>query len=214
MRAKYIAENFLEQATCYNEVRGMYGFTGLYQGKKVSVQGTGMGMPSASIYIHELINDYGATHLIRVGSCGALQKEVKLRDVILAQGACSDSNLTKGLVPQVQFAPIADFQLLKTAYDIGTVQGQTLRVGNVFSTDAFYKDNEEIVQQLNQLGVLAVEMETASLYALASKFQVQALSILTVSDHVLTGEQTTAKERETSFNTMIEIALNTVKTVF
>lgn len=210
LRAKYIAENFLENAVCYNEVRGMLGFTGTYQGKPISVQGTGMGMPSASIYIHELIRDYGATHLIRVGSCGAIQNDVKLRDVIIAQAACSDSVITKNLAADIQYAPIGDFNLIKAAYEIGMQDRLPVLVGNVFSTDTFYNDDPDRLKKLGGLGVLAVEMETAALYALAAKFQVHALSVLTVSDHVLTGEETTAMERQTTFNEMIELALKAV----
>lgn len=210
LRAKYIAEHFLENAFCYNEVRGMLGFTGTYKGKKISVQGTGMGMPSASIYIHELIQDYGATELVRVGSCGAIQPEVQLRDVIIAQAASSDSAMIDQLIEGVQFAPIGDFNFIKSAYDIGSQKGKPLRVGNVFSTDSFYNDRKERVKQLGEYDVLAVEMETAVLYALAAKFKVRALSILTVSDHILTGEETTAMERQTTFDEMIELALETV----
>lgn len=209
LRAKYIAENFLEGAICYNEVRGMLGYTGTYKGMPISVQGTGMGMPSAAIYIHELIHDYGAKRLIRVGSCGAIQAEVKVRDVIIAQAACSDSSLTKRLADGVQFAPIGNFLMIKDAYELGNELGLPLRVGNVFSSDAFYNDTKDRLIQLGKLGVLAVEMETAVLYALAAKFHVDALSILTVSDHVLTGEETTALERQTTFNEMIELALKT-----
>ncbi|TBL71106.1 purine-nucleoside phosphorylase [Paenibacillus thalictri] len=210
LRAKYIAENFLENAVCYNEVRGMLGFTGLYKGQRVSVQGTGMGIPSAGIYIHELINEFGATDLVRVGTCGAIQNDVKVRDVIVAQAACTDSAINRNAYPGIDYAPIGSFELIKKAYEVGTDQGLHIRVGNVFSSDVFYSDGLDTLKLLGKLGVLAVEMETAVLYTLAAKFGVRGLSILTVSDHVMTGEQTTSQERQTTFNQMIEVALDTV----
>lgn len=210
LRAKYIAETFLEDAVCYNQVRGMLGFTGTYNGQRVSVQGTGMGMPSASIYIHELINDYGAKNLVRIGTCGAIQPDVKIRDVIVAQAAATDSNIIRSNFPGYDFPQIGNFELLKKSYELGTDKGLQLRVGNVLSSDLFYSDNQEMINKLGQHGVLAVEMETAGLYYLAAKFGVRALGLLTVSDHILTGEQTTAHERQTTFNDMIEVALKTV----
>ncbi|TCZ76349.1 purine-nucleoside phosphorylase [Paenibacillus albiflavus] len=210
LRAKYIAETFLENVECYNEVRGMYGFTGTYQGKRVSVQGTGMGIPSASIYINELISSYGVQNLIRVGTCGAIQKDVKVRDVLLAQGACTDSSMNRITFPGYDYAPIANFDLLKKAYDAGVNKGLHIRVGNVFSADMFYSNNPDMTLKLGSYGVLAVEMEAAALYTIAAKFGVKALAVLTVSDHILTGEETTAAERQTTFNEMIEVALHTV----
>jgi len=210
LRAKYIAETFLENVECYNEVRGMYGFTGTYQGKRVSVQGTGMGIPSASIYINELISSYGVQNLIRVGTCGAIQKDVKVRDVLLAQGACTDSSMNRNTFPGYDYAPIANFDLLKKAYDVGVNKGLNIRVGNVFSADMFYSNNPDMTLKLGSYGVLAVEMEAAALYTIAAKFGVKALTVLTVSDHILTGEETTAAERQTTFNEMIEVALHTV----
>ncbi|MCR8657240.1 purine-nucleoside phosphorylase [Paenibacillus endoradicis] len=210
LRAKYIAETFLEDAVCYNNVRGMLGFTGTYKGNRVSIQGTGMGMPSASIYIHELINDYGVKNLVRIGTCGAIQHEVKIRDVIIAQAAATDSAIIRNQFPGFDFPQIGTFNLIKTAYDIGTDKGLSLRVGNVLSSDIFYTENLVGVNKLGEHGVLAVEMETAALYYLACKFGVNALSLITVSDHILTGEQTTAQERQTTFNDMIEVALETV----
>lgn len=210
LRAKFIAENFLEDAVCYNEVRGMLGFTGTYRGERISVQGTGMGMPSASIYMHELIHDFGVRQLVRIGSCGALRPDVHIRDVIIAQAACTDSAMYSHVADHVTFAPIGDFGLIRQAYDIGKREGMQIRVGNVYSTDTFYADTNDINEKLANLGVLAVEMETAALYTLAAKFQVQGLAVLTVSDHLLTGEQTTPMERQTTFNQMIEIALQTV----
>ncbi len=206
LRAKYIAENFFENVTCYNEVRGMLGFTGTYKGKRVSVQGTGMGVPSISIYIHELMNEYGVQNLIRVGTCGAIQKDVKVRDVILAMTSSTNSQMNRINFGTVDYAPTASFDLLKKAYDAGTEKGLKLKVGNVFTSDVFYNENAEL-EKWAQYGILAVEMETTALYTLAAKFGRHALSVLTVSDHILTGEETTAEERQTTFNDMIEVAL-------
>ncbi len=210
LRAKYIAETFLENAVCYNNVRGMLGFTGTYKGKQVSVQGTGMGMPSAAIYIHELINDYNVTKLIRIGTCGALKEDVKLRDVIIAQAATTDSAMISQEFGQISFAPIGDFNLLKKSFDAGLKNNLNLQVGNIFCSDTFYNNDKEMQAKLADHGVLAVEMETAILYYLAAKFDVQALSILTVSDHVITGESTTSEERQLTFNHMIEVALDAI----
>ncbi|MFD0590287.1 purine-nucleoside phosphorylase [Paenibacillus sp. GCM10027627] len=210
LRAKYIAETFLENAVCYNNVRGMLGYTGTYKGKRVSVQGTGMGMPSASIYIHELINDYGVQNLVRIGTCGAIQDDVKIRDVIIAQAAATNSAIIRKDFPGYDFPPIGDFGLIKSAYEIGQAKGLNLRVGNVLSSDTFYGDNLEEYKNLGKHGVFAVEMETSALYYLAAKFGVKALSLLTVSDHILTGEQTTSQERQTTFNDMIVVALEAV----
>ncbi|GEM05491.1 purine nucleoside phosphorylase DeoD-type [Halolactibacillus miurensis] len=211
LRAKYIAENFLENPVCYNEVRGMLGYTGTYKGVKVSVQGTGMGVPSISIYINELMQEYGVQKLVRVGTCGALQKDVKVRDVILAQGSTSDSQMNRMTFGGIDYAPIADFDLLKKAYDTGIEKGLKLRVGNVFTSDSFYRDNAlDLFNKLADYQVLGVEMETTALYTLAAKYNRQALSVLTVSDHILTGEETTAEERQTTFNDMIVVALDAV----
>lgn len=211
LRAKYIAETFLEDVKLYNEVRGMLGYTGKYKGKEVSVQGTGMGVPSISIYVNELIREYDVKKLIRVGTCGALQRDVKVRDVILAQGGTTDSQQNKLIFGDIFYAPLADFELLKQAYDAANAKGLSVRVGNVFTSDSFYRDNaKEVNELLAEYNVLAVEMETTALYTLAAKYDRQALSILTVSDHVLTGEETTAEERQTTFNEMIEIALETL----
>ncbi|MBP1962278.1 purine-nucleoside phosphorylase [Paenibacillus aceris] len=210
LRAKYIAETFLEGAVCYNNVRGMLGYTGTYRGSRVSIQGTGMGMPSASIYIHELINSYGAKNLVRIGTCGAIQSDVKIRDVIIGQAAATDSSIIRNNFPGYDFPQIGNFGLIKKSYEIGMAKGLNLHVGNVLSSDIFYSDDNSSVIKLGQHGVLAVEMETAGLYYLASKFGVNGLSLLTVSDHLITGEQTTALERQTTFNDMIEVALETV----
>lgn len=206
LRAKFIAETFLENATCYNEVRNMFGYTGTYKGKQISVQGTGMGVPSISIYINELMNSYNVKNLIRVGTCGAIQKDVNVRDVILAMTASTDSQMNRLTFGGVDFAPTANFELLKNAYDAGTRKGLNLKVGNVFTADMFYNDNAEL-EKWAKYQILAIEMETAALYTLAAKFNRKALSVLTVSDHILTGEETTAEERQTTFNEMIEVAL-------
>lgn len=207
LRAKYIAETFLEDTVCYNTVRNMLGYTGTYKGKKVSVQGTGMGMPSAVLYIHELINDYGVKTLIRVGTCGAIQEDVHIRDVIIAQAAATDSSLIFNDLAPIYFPPIGNYSLISNAFNIGAEKNMTVHVGNVFSSDTFYHDTKDTMNSMTKLDVFGVDMETAGLYYLASKFHVRALSILTVSDHLITGEQTTAEERQTSFSEMIEVAL-------
>jgi purine-nucleoside phosphorylase len=207
LRAKYIAETFLENPSCYNNVRGMLGFTGTYKGERISVQGTGMGVPSISIYVNELINSYNVQNLIRVGTCGAIQKDVKVRDVILAMTSSTDSQMNRLTFGGVDYAPTASFELLKNAYDTGVKKGLNLKVGNVFTADQFYNDNAEL-EKWASYGILAVEMETTALYTLAAKFNRKALSVLTVSDHILTGEETTSEERQMTFNDMIEVALD------
>lgn len=210
LRAKYIAENYLTDIIQYNEVRGMYGYTGTYQGKRISVQGTGMGIPSISIYVNELINDYDVQTLIRVGTCGALQNDIHVRDIILAQGSTTDSQVNRMVFSGIDYAPLADFELLHQAYQVAKDKNLTLHVGNVFTSDSFYRERAtEINSLLTRYGVLAVEMETTALYTLAAKYKRRALSILTVSDHILTGEETTAYERQTSFHAMMEVALET-----
>lgn len=206
LRAKYIAENYLADAKLYNEVRNMFGYTGTYKGKRISVQGTGMGVPSISIYVNELIHSYDAKKLIRVGTAGALQKDVKVRDVILAMSASTDSQINRLTFGGIDYAPTANFELLKNAYDVATEKDLHVKVGNVFTADHFYNDNSEL-EKWAKYQILAIEMETAALYTLAAKFNRQALSVLTISDHILTGEETTAKERETTFHEMIEVAL-------
>jgi purine-nucleoside phosphorylase len=211
MRAKWIAETYLEDAKCYSNVRGMLGFTGSYEGVPVSIQGSGMGMPSASIYYHELLAEYGATTLIRVGSCGALTEDLQLRDVVLASASSTDSAMNRvrfdGLV---DYAPVASFELLRTAVDAAAALGVPVHVGQVFAADAFYTDRPDLFDRLAAYGVLAVEMESAALYTLAARFRARALTLLTVSDHIKTGAHTTAQEREQTFAQMIEVALATV----
>lgn len=210
LRAKFIAENYFENVVQYNEVRGMYGFTGTYKGKRISVQGTGMGVPSISIYVNELIQEYDVKTLIRVGTCGSMQDDVHIRDVILAQGATTDSQVNRMVFGGIDYAPLAHFELLKNAYEIAREKGLTTHVGNVFTSDSFYRDNgRETNELLARYNVIAVEMETSALYTLAAKYNRRALSILTVSDHVFTGEQTTSEERQTSFQQMMELALET-----
>lgn len=210
LRAKHIAETYFDDVFQYNQVRGMNGYTGTYKGERISVQGTGMGIPSISIYVNELIQSYDVKKLIRVGTCGAIQKDIKVRDIILAQGSTTDSQMNRMIFSGIDYAPLADFNLLKTAYDIGSERNNNIRVGNVFTSDTFYRDNaQEVNELLARYKVLAIEMETTALYTLATKFNRQALSILTVSDHVLTGEETTAEERQTSFHEMMEISLET-----
>ena len=206
LRAKYIAETFLEDVVQYNEVRNMFGYTGTYKGKRISVQGTGMGVPSIAIYVTELMQEYDVQKLIRVGTCGAIQKDVKVRDVIIGQSASTDSSLNKVLLNDLAYAPTADFNLLYKAYEAGKAAGLNLRVGNIFTADLFYNDEADY-KKWADYGILAVEMESAALYTLAAKFNRQALSILTVSDHILTGEATSSEERQTTFNDMIVVAL-------
>lgn len=210
LRAKYIAENFLENPVCYNEVRNMFGFTGTYKGKRISVQGTGMGVPSISIYITELMQEYNVQNLIRVGTCGAIQKDVKVRDVILAMSASTDSQINRKIFGgAMDYAPTANFELLKNAYDTCVEKDINVKVGNVFTADLFYDDHADH-EKWARYGILAVEMETAALYTLAAKYGRRALSVLTVSDHILTGEATSAEERQTTFNEMIEVALDSM----
>ncbi|MEE0894040.1 MAG: purine-nucleoside phosphorylase [Treponema sp.] len=209
LRAKFIAENFLENALCYNEVRGMYGYTGTYNGKRVSVQGTGMGQPSLSIYVNELFRFYGVQKAIRVGTCGAVSKNIALRDVILAQGACSDSALNTMRFGGLHYAPIADFELLKNAYDASMQLGIKPNVGLCVSSDNFY-DDKELWKMWADYGAMGIEMEAAELYTLAAKFNRKALAVLTVSDHILLGGQTTSEERQTTFTNMMKIALEAI----
>ncbi len=207
LRAKWIAETFLENATCYNEVRGMLGYTGTYKGRKISVQGTGMGIPSISIYAHELIAEFGVKNLIRVGSAGAIKKEVEMRDVVIAMAASSNSSLNRNRFNGGDFAPTASFKLfdkaIKTARDLNI----PFKAGNVLSSDLFYTDDPNDHEMWAAYNVLCVEMEAAGLYSIAAKHDVNALAILTISDSLITGDQTSAEERETTFNQMIKIAL-------
>jgi len=212
LRSKFIAENILEDAVCYTDVRNMLGFTGYYKGEKVSVQGTGMGQPSLAIYLHELIHSYGVKQAIRVGTCGALNTGLKLGDLVLAQGACSDSTVNKKTFDGDDYAAIADFELLLAAVNVAQSLGAKFSVGNIFSTDLFYAENDpERWEVWRNHNVLCTEMETSLLYTMAARYDIKALSILTVSDNIITGESSKAKERERSFMEMVEIALGCIK---
>ena len=209
LRARWIAETFLEDAACYSEVRGMYGYTGTWQGHPVSVQGSGMGQPSMSIYVNELFEDYGVQTIVRVGSCGALTERVGLRDVVIASGACTDSAMNRLRFHGLDFAPVADFGLLRAAYDAAREhEDVTTHVGLIFSGDTFYSPRPELTGPMVAHGVLAVEMEASALYTLAASYGRRALAICTVSDHIVTGEETTAAEREQTFGAMVDIALS------
>ena len=210
LRAKYIAETFLEDAVLYNDVRGMLGYTGTYKGIPVSVQGTGMGMPSAAIYINELIREYDVKTLIRVGTCGSIQADVHVRDLVLAQAAATSSAIIRNDFPKHDFPQIANFDLLRTSYQIASEQGFKIHVGNVLSDDVFYKESMDEVFRLGEHGVLGIEMEAAVLYYLAAKYHVRALALMTVSDHILTGEETTSDERQKTFDEMMVVALETL----
>ena len=207
MRAKWIAETFLEDVVCYNDVRGMLGFTGSYQGKRISVQGTGMGIPSTLIYCHELITEYGVKNLIRVGSAGSYQREVEIRDIVIAMAASTNSGLNTIRFNGADYAPTASFKLFQKAIETAKEKKIPIKAGNVLSSDEFYADDFESYKKWADYGVLCVEMETNGLYTVAAKHKVNALSILTISDSLVTGERTTADEREQTFKEMIEIAL-------
>jgi len=209
LRAKWIAETFLDDATCYSEVRGMFGFTGTWQGTPVSVQGSGMGQPSMSIYVNELFREYDVQRIIRVGSCGAVSEQVALRDVVIASGACTDSSLNRLRFHGLDYAPVADFGLLRAAVDAAEAHGDvTSHVGLIFSGDTFYNPREDLMAPMVAHGVLALEMEASGLYTLAAAYGRKALAICTVSDHILTGEETTSAEREQTFGAMVDIALS------
>ncbi len=206
-RARAIAGGSLDDAVCFNEVRGMLGYTGTYAGRPVSVMGTGMGVPSISIYVHELIHEYGVRRLLRVGTCGALQPELGTGDVILAMAASTDSHINRLRFGGRDFAPTASFPLLLAAYRTANDRDMRVQVGGVLTSDSFYADDPEGWKRWAAYGVLAVEMETAALYTLAAGAGVEALSILTVSDLLPTGEHATAEQRERGFTTMAELAL-------
>lgn len=211
LRAKHIADKFLDDVTRVNEVRNMLGFTGSYEGVPVSVMGTGMGIPSASIYTTELVNEYGVERLIRVGSCGGVSDKVDIRDVVLAIGACTDSGVNRVRYGGLDFAATADFWLLRAAVDAAAARGVSVKVGNVHSADLFYNPDPDAFTRMEAMGVLAVEMEAAGLYGVAAEHGARALTICTVSDHIKTGEATTSEERQSTFDEMVEIALETVR---
>ena len=207
LRAEFVAQRYLEKAVCHSRIRGMLGYTGVYNGVKVSVQGTGMGIPSISIYAHELIVDYGARRLIRIGTCGTLREDMALGDVILAQAACTDSSVNKLRFGGCDFAPAASFSLLLKAHDFARQKGIPVRVGSVLTSDTFYGDEPDFWKLWARYGVVAAEMETAALYTIALGRGVEALSILTVSDSLVTGESATTEQRQKGYTAMMEIAL-------
>lgn len=207
LRAKHIAETFLEDAVCVNTVRNMFGYTGTYKGKPVSVLGSGMGVPSMSIYATELVKFYGVKNIIRIGSCGALPLDVKVRDVVIGMGASTDSMVNRNRVGGLDFAALASFSLLEKAVAAARAKDINVKVGNVFTSDLFYNPSETLFDTLEKYGVLAVEMEAAGLYGVAAEYGINALAIFTVSDHIRTGEALSAELRQTSFNEMVEVAL-------
>ena len=206
-RAKWAAETFLNDAKCINQTRGMLGFTGTWQGHPVTIQGSGMGMPSLSIYANELIRDYGAQTLIRIGSCGGMQNNVGIRDIILAMTASTLSTPSRGIFKELNFAPCADFGLLQAAHAAAVAKGTTTHVGGIYSSDVFYDERPDLNEQMVRHGILGVEMEAAELYNLAARYGRRALAVLTVSDHLLTGEELPSADRERTFGDMVEIAL-------
>ncbi|MGB8811772.1 MAG: purine-nucleoside phosphorylase [Paracoccaceae bacterium] len=206
-RARWAAQTFLKDAVLVNEVRGMLGYTGTWKGHRVTIHGTGMGMPSLSIYVNELIRDYGAQTLIRIGSAGAMQERVKVRDVVLAMSACTLSTPSRGIFKELNFAPTADFGLLKAAWEAAQTLGVSTHSGPIYSSDVFYDERPDLQEQMQRHGVLCVEMEAAELYTLAARYGRRALAVLTISDHLLTHEALPADQRERSFGDMIEIAL-------
>ena len=212
LRAKWIAETFLEDTECYSQVRGMLGFTGRYGSERISVQGSGMGLPSFSIYATELFEEYDVQAVVRVGSCGALAEELNVRDIVIASGACTDSSMNRIRFEGLDYAPVADFGLLRSAHDAATARSLDVNahVGLILSSDSFYNPRPELTARMVDYGVLAVEMEASALYTLAAKFKRRALAICTVADHVVTGEQTTSQERERTFGDMVEVALDAI----
>jgi purine-nucleoside phosphorylase len=207
LRAQFIAETFFENPVCFNKVRGMLGFTGTYQGQRVSVMGTGMGMPSLSIYVNELIQSYGVKKLVRVGTCGGLHESVKVRDLILALATSTNSAVNKVRFQGMDYAPAPSFRLLNAAYQKAVAAGLPVHVGKILSSDSFYSYDLDQWKLWAKFGVVGVEMEAAELYTLAAQHGVEALAVLTVSDHLVTGGDTTSEEREKTFTSMIEVGL-------
>jgi purine-nucleoside phosphorylase len=210
LRAKYIAETFLEDVKQVCDVRNMFGYTGTYQGRKVSVMGHGMGIPSCSIYVTELFKDFGVKKVIRVGSCGAVSDSIKLRDVVIGMGACTDSKVNRMRFKDHDFAAIADYKMVKAAEMAAEKRGIDVKVGNLFSAELFYTPDPSMFDVLDKYGIVGVEMEAAGIYGVAAEYGAKALAICTVSDHIKTGEQTTSQERQSTFNEMIEIALDSI----
>jgi len=207
-RAKWAAENFLKDAKLVNEVRGMLGFTGTYQGHPVTIQGSGMGMPSLSIYVNELIKDYDAKTLIRIGSCGAMQKDIAVRDVIIAMTATTVATPSSTIFRELNYAPCADYALLRAAVDAAQKIDVGVHVGGIYSSDTFYDERPDLNAEMTRHGILGVEMEAAELYTLAARYQRRALAVLTVSDHLITGDALPSNQRESSFGDMVQIALD------
>ncbi len=210
-RAAFIADNFLTDVICYTDIRGMLGFTGSYKGKRVSVQGSGMGMPSLSIYANELINDYGCRRIMRIGTCGCYSAKLTLGSILFALGATTDSGMNKDRFGNISFAPVPDFKLLRKGVENAERLGFEYSVGNIFTSDKFYDDRaEEKTKLLVSYGILACEMETAELYTLGARYGIETLSLLSVSDNILTGEKVEPKERESVFTKMMKVALETI----
>lgn len=207
LRAKFIADTFLEDVVTFNTVRNMFGYTGTYNNKKISVMGTGMGMPSVGIYAYELIHTFGVKNLIRIGSCGAMQEDLKLYDIIIALGASTNSNFACQYKLQGTFAPTASWSLLNQATEVAKEKSIPVHVGNILTSDIFYNNDEQAMYAWKEMGILAEDMETAALYMMASKAGVNALTLLTVSDHMITHEQASTAERQTAFTQMMAIAL-------
>lgn len=207
LRAQYIAETFLEDARRVADVRNMYGYTGTYKGKAISIMGSGMGVPSMSIYAKELITDYGVKNIIRVGTCGGVAADIKLRDVIIAMGASTDSGVNRLRLRGYDFAALADFGLMEKAVAAARAASIPVRVGNVFTSDLFYSPDSELMPALEKMNILAVDMEAAGLYGVAAEYGAKALTVMTVSDHIIRGEATSAEERQTTFNDMIKLTL-------
>lgn len=210
LRAEFVAERYLQEAECYSRVRGMLGFTGRWKGRRVSVQGTGMGQPSLSIYVNELISEYGARTLVRIGSCGSIQKGLALRNLLIAMSASSDSAMNDQRFFGTHYAPTADPELFVDAFLMAKKRDLHVQAGNVLATDTFYPDDPDSWHLWADYGVLALEMETAALYTLAAKHHVRALTLLTVSDSLITGEALSAADRQSSFTEMVELALDLV----
>ncbi|MEE8441957.1 MAG: purine-nucleoside phosphorylase [Spirochaetia bacterium] len=209
LRAEFAAQEFLSDAVCYNRVRGMLGFTGTWKGVRVSIQGTGMGIPSLSIYVSELLREFGARTLIRIGSCGSIQESVAIRDIVMAMTASTDSGHNRLRFAGMDYAPTADYGLLSTACGLATERGHRFHAGGIFSGDTFYQDDPEAWKHWAEFGLLAVEMEANGLYTLAARAGARALAICTVSDSLITGEALSSDDRQSSFQEMIELALDT-----
>ena len=209
LRAKFIAENFLEDAVLFNNVRGIHGYTGTYKGHKISVMASGMGIPSIGIYSYELFNFFGVENIMRIGSAGAMQESIRVRDIVIGMGACTNSNFGAQYGMPGSFSAIADYKMMKTAIDVCEELGVPHHVGNILSSDTFYSDNADLTSNWMKMGVMAVEMEAAGLYMTAARAGKRALAICTVSDHLITGEATSAEERQTSFTQMMQVALET-----